>query len=85
MASNIAIIAAADRYTFFQDGKREGQALSGRLGGLVVWDDGTVEAVPAALEDPRRPVLQGGFGLARAKRHALAALQGQTWAAIGAA
>ena len=85
MASNIAIVTAADTYTFFRDSRGEGQALSGRLGGLVIWDDGTVEAVPAALEDPRRPVLQGGFGLARAKRHALAALRGQTWASIGAA
>lgn len=84
MASNIAIISAADSYTFFSDCGREGQALAGRLGGIVVWEDGTVEAVPTNLDDPRRPVYICGFGLAMAIERAMDALRKKTGASISA-
>ena len=43
MASLKAIVAAADRYNFMQDGAREGVVLAGPLGSVAAWDDGTVE------------------------------------------
>ena len=51
MATNAAIIAAATHYAFMKTGETEGVMLLGPLGGIALWDDGTVE-MGASYEAP---------------------------------
>ena len=43
MANLKEIVAAADRYSYMLDGRREGVVLAGRLGSVAAWSNGAVE------------------------------------------
>lgn len=74
MANLKEIAAAADRYSYMQDGKRLGVVLAGRLGSVAAWEDGAVElkidqAAAKAGSTPYWACRTDPAQLAEAKRH----------------
>lgn len=89
MASNIAIISAANRFAFMRTGQLgnpmlEGVTLSGPLGGLVVWADGSTGEPSKVPGEYLYPSYTNQEKLVEAQKDAVRYLKqkGQSWASI---